>query len=198
MPLNFSSKQRYGQYKDEKAQSSGRVNTFGQVAIKFHKNTTQLRYWFDKVQNDAAACRLAQCVRPRRGSTALVDDFINEKTSSTPEPRLNIAIHICGSRGDVQPFIPIAKLLQEEPHGHRVRICTHPAFKDFVVSGCKIENCNGGGALMCTTGKQRYRVLLDRRRSRSVDGLYGKEPRVAAKHAVDQGWRHRQATKRDG
>ncbi|KAF2626779.1 glycosyltransferase family 1 protein [Macroventuria anomochaeta] len=134
MALNFSSKQRHGQYHDEKAQSTGRVNTFGQVAIKFHRNTTQLKYWFDKLQNDASACRPAQCARPRRGSTALVDEFINEKTDSTPRPRLNIAIHICGSRGDVQPFIPIAKLLQAPPHGHRVRICTHPAFKDFVES----------------------------------------------------------------
>lgn len=63
----------------------------------------------------------------------LVDEFINEKGTAA-RPRLNIAIHICGSRGDVQPFIPIAKILQAAPHGHRVRICTHPAFKDFVVS----------------------------------------------------------------
>ncbi|KAJ8118746.1 hypothetical protein OPT61_g357 [Boeremia exigua] len=134
MPLNFNSKQQQGQYHDEKAQSSGRVNPLGQVAIQFHRNTTQLKYWFDKVQNDAAACRPAQRARPRRGSTALVDEFLSEKTSTSPKPRLNIAIHICGSRGDVQPFIPIAKLLQAPPHGHRVRICTHPAFKDFVES----------------------------------------------------------------
>lgn len=133
MPLNFSSKQRHGQYHDEKAQSTGRVNTFGQVAINFHRNTAHLKYWFDKVQNDAAVNCSAQRARPRRGSTVLVDEFINEKGTSA-RPRLNIAIHICGSRGDVQPFIPIAKILQAAPHGHRVRICTHPAFKDFVVS----------------------------------------------------------------
>ncbi|KAF9694720.1 hypothetical protein EKO04_007312 [Ascochyta lentis] len=134
MPLNFITKQKDGQYHDEKAQSTGRVNTFGQVAINFHNNTTQLRYWFDKLQSDAVACRPAQCARPRRGSTALVDEFISEKKSTVRSPRLNIAIQICGSRGDVQPFIPIAKLLQAPPHSHRVRICTHPAFKDFVES----------------------------------------------------------------
>ena len=47
-------------------------------------------------------------------------------------PRLNIAVHIVGSRGDVQPFIAIGQVLQKEPYGHRVRICTHPVFKDFV------------------------------------------------------------------
>jgi sterol 3beta-glucosyltransferase len=134
MPLNFSSKQRRGRFNDDNAQSSGRVNTFGQVAIKFHSNTKGLKYWLDKVQNDAAAYRPAQRAKPRRGSTALVDEFIKENENNSGAPRLNIAIHICGSRGDVQPFIPIAKLLQSPPHGHRVRICTHPAFKDFVVS----------------------------------------------------------------
>jgi sterol 3beta-glucosyltransferase len=134
MPRIFSSKQKHGEYHDDKAQSTGRVNTFGQVAIQFHRNTTHLKYWFDKVQNDAAACRPARRATARRGSTTLVDDFVNEKTGSFHAPRLNIAIHICGSRGDVQPFIPIAKLLQAPPHQHRVRICTHPAFKDFVES----------------------------------------------------------------
>lgn len=47
-------------------------------------------------------------------------------------PKLNIAIHIVGSRGDVQPFIPIAQILSKPPYSHRVRICTHPVFKDFV------------------------------------------------------------------
>jgi sterol 3beta-glucosyltransferase len=47
-------------------------------------------------------------------------------------PRLNIAIHIVGSRGDVQPFIAIGQVLTKPPYSHRVRICTHPVFKDFV------------------------------------------------------------------
>jgi hypothetical protein len=45
---------------------------------------------------------------------------------------INIAILIVGSRGDVQPFVAIAKELQGKPYNHRVRICTHPVFKDFV------------------------------------------------------------------
>ncbi|KAJ5159510.1 uncharacterized protein N7482_006514 [Penicillium canariense] len=53
---------------------------------------------------------------------------------SATVPRLNIAIHIVGSRGDVQPFIAIAKVLSQPPYSHRVRICTHPVFKNFVES----------------------------------------------------------------
>jgi sterol 3beta-glucosyltransferase len=47
-------------------------------------------------------------------------------------PTVNIAIHIVGSRGDVQPFVPIGQILSRPPYSHRVRICTRPVFKDFV------------------------------------------------------------------
>ncbi|KAI8614045.1 hypothetical protein BC830DRAFT_1065941 [Chytriomyces sp. MP71] len=46
-------------------------------------------------------------------------------------PAIAIVIHIVGSRGDVQPFIVLAKELQR--HGHRVRIATHAVFRSFVL-----------------------------------------------------------------
>lgn len=46
-------------------------------------------------------------------------------------PRMNIAILITGSRGDVQPFIALGKKLQE--FNHRVRIGTHGNFRDLVL-----------------------------------------------------------------
>ncbi|CAN6438827.1 unnamed protein product [Victoria cruziana] len=47
-------------------------------------------------------------------------------------PKLNIAMLVVGTRGDVQPFIAIAKRLQE--FGHHVRLATHANFKTFVKS----------------------------------------------------------------
>lgn len=44
--------------------------------------------------------------------------------------RLNVVIHVVGSRGDVQPFIALGQELQR--HGHRVRLATHLVFRDFV------------------------------------------------------------------
>jgi hypothetical protein len=44
--------------------------------------------------------------------------------------RLNIAIQVVGSRGDVQPFIALGNELQR--HGHRVRLATHDTFENFV------------------------------------------------------------------
>ncbi|KAF7125572.1 hypothetical protein CNMCM5793_001789 [Aspergillus hiratsukae] len=49
----------------------------------------------------------------------------------TPFPlRLNIVIQVVGSRGDVQPFVALGMALKER--GHRVRLATHLAFRDFV------------------------------------------------------------------
>lgn len=127
----FSDSSKRGQLHDTKSKSSGRVNTLGQVAVRFHHNPKRLEHWFNKAQLDLVnrKCRTSEPQRPI---------FDREKCASISSPRLHIAIHICGSRGDVQPFIPIAKLLQAPPYGHRVRICTHPAFKEFVVSRVRI------------------------------------------------------------
>ncbi|PTB55442.1 glycosyltransferase family 1 protein [Trichoderma harzianum CBS 226.95] len=46
-------------------------------------------------------------------------------------PRLNVVIQIVGSRGDVQPFVALGKVLKET-YGHRIRIATHATFKTFV------------------------------------------------------------------
>ena len=45
-------------------------------------------------------------------------------------PNLAILILVVGTRGDVQPFIPIARELMA--CGHRVRLATHEEFREFV------------------------------------------------------------------
>ncbi|KAL2126096.1 hypothetical protein VTI74DRAFT_1700 [Chaetomium olivicolor] len=47
-----------------------------------------------------------------------------------PDIRLNIVMHVVGSRGDVQPFVALGNELLR--HGHRVRLATHSVFGDFV------------------------------------------------------------------
>ena len=47
-------------------------------------------------------------------------------------PPLAIAMLVCGTRGDVQPFLALALGLQKD--GHRVRLATHAIFKDYVES----------------------------------------------------------------
>ncbi|KAI9768856.1 MAG: hypothetical protein M1840_004670 [Geoglossum simile] len=61
-----------------------------------------------------------------------------------PRPKLNIVVMVIGSRGDIQPFLKIGKILKEK-HGHRVRIATHPAFKEFVEKDSGLEFFSAGG-----------------------------------------------------
>jgi hypothetical protein len=64
-------------------------------------------------------------------------------TSPIPRPKLNIVIMVIGSQGDIQPFLKLDKNLKE--FGHRVRIATHPAFKDFVQKDSGLEFFSVGG-----------------------------------------------------
>ncbi|XP_077248673.1 UDP-Glycosyltransferase superfamily protein [Tasmannia lanceolata] len=59
-----------------------------------------------------------------------VEDTALEFNKSVPI--LKIAMLVVGTRGDVQPFIAIAKRLQE--FGHHVRLATHTNFRSFVTS----------------------------------------------------------------
>ncbi|KAI9100370.1 hypothetical protein DFS34DRAFT_680115 [Phlyctochytrium arcticum] len=60
------------------------------------------------------------------------DDSVATLAANAPSsvPQLSIVIQIVGSRGDVQPFLALAKELQL--HGHRVRIATHETFRKWV------------------------------------------------------------------
>lgn len=73
---------------------------------------------------------------PDTGSIATVDE--------EDRPRLSIVIMVIGSRGDAQPFLKIGKVLKEQ-YGHRVRIATHPAFRDFVEKDSGLEFFSVGG-----------------------------------------------------
>ncbi|KAF2163684.1 glycosyltransferase family 1 protein [Zasmidium cellare ATCC 36951] len=64
--------------------------------------------------------------------------------SNVVRPKLNIVIMVIGSRGDIQPFLKIGKILREE-HGHRVRIATHPTFREFVEKETDLEFFSVGG-----------------------------------------------------
>lgn len=73
---------------------------------------------------------------PGGRSLGKVEEEKEEKEEKEAEeirapPKLNIVVMVIGSRGDVQPFVAVAKVLAEQG-GHRVRLATHPAFKDFV------------------------------------------------------------------
>lgn len=64
----------------------------------------------DIEKNAPAASELLKLHPTLKGSSPKVDDIIPESIKLIP--RLNIAILVVGTRGDVQPFLAIAKKLQ--------------------------------------------------------------------------------------
>ncbi|KAL2886654.1 Sterol 3-beta-glucosyltransferase UGT80A2 [Ceratocystis lukuohia] len=71
---------------------------------------------------------------------------LSEASTVTPlrVPRMNIVIMVIGSRGDVQPFLRIGQVLQKR-HGHRVRIATHPDFRQITEDEYGLEHFSVGG-----------------------------------------------------
>lgn len=59
-------------------------------------------------------------------------------------PRMNIVIMVIGSRGDIQPFLKIGRILKDN-YNHRVRIATHPTFKELVEQQIGLEFFSVGG-----------------------------------------------------
>ena len=87
---------------------------------------------------------------PKEGFPGLREPSTRFSSASTAAPdekprlRLNIVIMVIGSRGDAQPFLKIGKVLKEQ-YGHRVRIATHPAFREFVEKDSGLEFFSVGG-----------------------------------------------------
>lgn len=84
------------------------------------------------IQINQLTRRLSQIFTP-----ALDQHLLDDRHRPSPSPpavsppRLNVVMHVVGSRGDVQPFVALGKVLKNT-YGHRVRLATHPNFKGFV------------------------------------------------------------------
>jgi hypothetical protein len=137
------SKGQFGNFAlgDDKNQSTGKVRSDGRLAIRV--NETVNSGYLAK----ALGLTLQHHLRPLHKHHQ-EEEGPEEKppitTSKHGIPRMNIVIMVIGSRGDIQPFLKIGKILKEK-HGHRVRIATHPAFKDFVQKDIGLEFFSVGG-----------------------------------------------------
>ncbi|KIW26068.1 uncharacterized protein PV07_09196 [Cladophialophora immunda] len=123
-------------------QSEGRIARDGRLNISVNE-TTQTGY---------LAKALGATIRHQLGpdyqeEAKLADqakaDFLRDKHNLVI-PSMNIVIMVIGSRGDIQPFLKIGKILRDK-YNHRVRIASHPTFKQFVEKEVGLEFFSVGG-----------------------------------------------------
>ncbi|KAF2158434.1 glycosyltransferase family 1 protein [Zasmidium cellare ATCC 36951] len=120
----------YGEIRDEKTGTgtAARVTDDGRVNIRINQFNHHLSQIFTPA--------LRQHVETAQDALPLPPPYIPAALEGQggvpPPPFLNVVIQVVGSRGDVQPFVALGKVLHDT-YGHRVRLATHPHFRDFVL-----------------------------------------------------------------
>lgn len=133
---------------NENYQSKGKVKKDGRLRITVNETASTgyiakaLGAAIQKMKPGKESAHAATKVKSRtQGKGSPAPSFTTEDIE--PRPRINIVIMVIGSRGDVQPFLKIGRILQD--NGHRVRIATHPAFRDYVQQDSNLEFFSAGG-----------------------------------------------------
>lgn len=123
--------------------TTGTVRRDGRLRITVDQSANS--GYVAKTLSSAVSKGVAQTVTPSQPSgTRHSSSCVAPAHLSPPPPRLNIVLMVIGSRGDAQPFLKIGKTLHED-YGHRVRIATHPTFRDFVERDSGLEFFSVGG-----------------------------------------------------
>lgn len=122
----------YGEIRNEKdgLGASARVSEDGRVNIRINQLNRRLSQIFTpSLRQQSQSAEDSQPPPPPYVPPSLSGEG---RENGLPPPSLNVVIQVVGSRGDVQPFIALGKVLKDT-YGHRVRLATHPVFKDFVL-----------------------------------------------------------------
>lgn len=119
----------YGEIRSEKSGmgTTARVTADGRVDIRINNLnrrvsqifTPVLRQQLEDVESSSTPASHDIATSPKRDRDAL------------PAPPMNIVVQVVGSRGDVQPFVALGKVLKNT-YGHRVRLATHSNFEKLV------------------------------------------------------------------
>ncbi|CAN8260195.1 unnamed protein product [Cochlearia groenlandica] len=114
---------------DDRISAGKKLKLLNRIATVKHDGTVEFEFPAEAIPQpcvviDREESRNGVCVFPRDESLNGVDFQYF--------PPMQIVMLIVGTRGDVQPFVAIAKRLQD--YGHRVRLATHANFKEFVLS----------------------------------------------------------------
>ncbi|KAF4556437.1 Sterol 3-beta-glucosyltransferase-like protein 5 [Elsinoe fawcettii] len=130
----------YGEIRSEQngLGTSARITDDGRVNIRINQFNRHLSQLLTPALNHHIR-DVKQSEPPPPPFVAAPGESIDQ---TPPPPPLNVVIQVVGSRGDVQPFVALGKVLKG--YGHRVRLATHPNFKAFVEeNGLEFFNIGG-------------------------------------------------------
>ncbi|ETI23926.1 hypothetical protein G647_05733 [Cladophialophora carrionii CBS 160.54] len=121
--------QIHGEIRDEKngLGISTSVTDDGRINIRINQFNRRL----SQVFNPALREQIQSVQESPPPPSPYIPPSLGGEEGVPPPPPLNIVIQVVGSRGDVQPFVALGKVLKDT-YGHRVRLATHLIFKDFV------------------------------------------------------------------
>ena len=119
----------YGEIRNDKAglDTTASVADDGRVNIRINQFNRRLSQIFIPALRQQI--QSAQDSRPP--PPPYIPPSLEGEEGVPPPPSLNVVIQVVGSRGDVQPFVALGKVLKDT-YGHRVRLATHPNFQHFV------------------------------------------------------------------
>ncbi|KAF1935817.1 UDP-Glycosyltransferase/glycogen phosphorylase [Clathrospora elynae] len=119
----------YGEIRNEKdgLSTSACVSDDGRVNIRVNQFNRRVSQIFTPALLQHVQSVQDSCPPP----SPYIPPSLGGEEGVPPPPPLNVVIQVVGSRGDVQPFVALGKVLKDT-YGHRVRLATHPNFKDFV------------------------------------------------------------------
>lgn len=119
----------YGKIVEETADlgTNARVGDDGRVNIRIDQHSARL----SKILVPALRHQLHKEREHQPPPPPYIPPELGGQPGQAPPPPLNVVIHVVGSRGDVQPFVALGKVLKNT-YNHRVRLATHPTFKKFV------------------------------------------------------------------
>ena len=120
----------------------GRVARDGRLTISV--NETANTGYLAKALGGAIDRHLHPNVQQEARDAERIQNQLLQEKGNLEIPRMNIVVMVIGSRGDIQPFLKIGKILQDK-YNHRVRIATHPTFKKFVEEDVGLEFFSVGG-----------------------------------------------------
>ncbi|KAI9874462.1 MAG: hypothetical protein M1830_009725 [Pleopsidium flavum] len=104
-----------------------RVGSDGRVNININQSSRRL----SNLLAPALRSQLNVHLEEEQHPPGYIPRALGGQPGQIPPPPLNVVIHVVGSRGDVQPFVSLGKVLKQT-YGHRVRLATHPTFRELV------------------------------------------------------------------